>query len=556
MADKQDIFTGSRVDVSFTLNTDSDTAGFYDQGYVVVPELAAFPQVAINTNMQEIEVYDQDYSARLSGDKQIQETTLVVNEIPSDPIQGTLIQAAEDKTLVRFKNFYVIDTGESSTNSEQGVYQIYDAYVSGYTRTGSNSSATQLSFTLQPTGAILAQGVAETGDVVRQGDYGVGAGVDGFPGPKDTLSLFGNSWRTALASSSDNPFGADTTIIHSQPNKNTAWQIAASTTGLPDLRIRNIQDNGSAVVKSPWIRVITDNNLPKPSDINAVAKTGDTMTGDLKIQKADAFLYLNGSTVHGNTAGSLILGAPKQPILLRPNGDASTSNQVQIGIDGTVTGQRVFLTAAQSTDVRASTRKDYVDGEILKQVSKSGDVMTGDLTVPNLKAKTTQVTGAGETAFTPTVAGGYTTYDFKGSSGTDFITHKGTGTGGFSFWNGDSAKLDKIFSITPTGTIVFNGAEVSGQIQVKVGGVRLSNNVTLDGLMTTGTAVRIAGITIDDKIGLGSAGGDTVILSKTTSNPAVRKGSTDYAIYHEGNKPTPVEIGAIALNAVVDFGTF
>lgn len=585
--EKQDIFIGSRVDVSFTLNTDSETAGFYDPGYVVIPELAAFPQVTVNTNMQELEVFDQDYSARLSGDKQIEATTIVVNEIPADPIQQTLIQAADDKTLVRFRNFYVIDTGESTTNSQQGMYQIFDAYVSGYSRSGSNSSVAQIQYNLQPTGQILAQGVAETGELLRQGDYGVGAGVAGFPGPKDTVSLLGNSWRTYLSSVSDNPYTNDTTIIHSQPNESSAWQITGNTRNTPSLYVRNLQADGeNNVTKSKWIKVITEANLPKPEDINAVSKTGDTMTGDLKIQKVDAMISLNTATVKGTSAGQLVLASNKQPITLRPNGDLSTTGQVQIATDGVVTAPNFMISAAQSNVVGAATRKDYVDGEIAKQVSKSGDTMTGNLSLPKLIAQVLKTTGVGDT-FSPDTAGAYTIYGYKGSTATDFITHKGTGTGGFNFYNGNETLLEKIAGISGTGYLTVNGfesvgnskvtgdLEITGELkyngqgldgrfvkksgdtmtgQLVAAGVRVTNGTSYEAQTTGGANVKVLNIGADNKVTVGATNVDTVIQSRI--NPAVKVGNNDYVMYHTGNIPTAAAVGAIPVGVAIDFGTF
>ncbi len=45
---------------------------------------------------------------------------------------------------------------------------------------------------------------------------------------------------------------------------------------------------------------------------------------------------------------------------------------------------------AQISDINALTRKDYVDSEILKQVAKTGDTMTGNLTVPTVLLSNSQ----------------------------------------------------------------------------------------------------------------------------------------------------------------------
>ncbi|UYD57885.1 long-tail fiber protein [Aeromonas phage avDM4] len=58
--------------------------------------------------------------------------------------------------------------------------------------------------------------------------------------------------------------------------------------------------------------------------------------------------------------------------------------------------QRPRTQSGQELAVNALTRKDYVDGEIAKQVSKSGDTLTGNLTAPRFTMGTAQGTGAGD----------------------------------------------------------------------------------------------------------------------------------------------------------------
>jgi hypothetical protein len=59
---------------------------------------------------------------------------------------------------------------------------------------------------------------------------------------------------------------------------------------------------------------------------------------------------------------------------------------------GNLTVPKVLLSATQGTEVNALTRKDYVDGEVAKRVSKSGDTMTGNLTAPAILVSSTQNT--------------------------------------------------------------------------------------------------------------------------------------------------------------------
>lgn len=141
-------------------------------------------------------------------------------------------------------------------------------------------------------------------------------------------------------------------------------------------------------------KIFTEHDQPTPAQVGLgnvtndaqVKKAGDTMTGDLTIQTPGtnaASLFLNGAQIRANNDTALILSSKKALMYFRPNGDTDSTGQVTIDTAGTVLGNRFFISAAQHSDVRAATRKDYVDNAILagdaKQVSKTGDTMTGVL---------------------------------------------------------------------------------------------------------------------------------------------------------------------------------
>ncbi|TEW83375.1 hypothetical protein D5R38_18570 [Serratia marcescens] len=357
MSDKNNkLIVGSFVDVRYSFNTDSDTASIYDPGFSTVTELASFPTIQKTATIESVENYSTDYEEKLSGDINVSSSELVVNEVPGDETQEALKKAVREKKLVRFQNLYMIDTGEDIMGKKQAAYQIYDAYVSGFKNTGGENSVSQLVFKIEPTGALLAEGVSETGEILRQGDYGIGAGTNEFPGPEDTSSFFGNSWRTFKGSNGDNPFRNDTTLIHSQPNDNKAWQIAASVDGTPDLRVRNIQKNGEGITKSAWAQIYTDLNKPTSVDVDAVSRKGDTMTGNLTINTPSASrISMHDNMIRSNQSGGqeLVVSTNKHKMLFRTNGDNDGLNQMEF-LDGlltvpSITAQRIKV-AIQGTD--------------------------------------------------------------------------------------------------------------------------------------------------------------------------------------------------------------
>ncbi|EHD3012249.1 hypothetical protein [Escherichia coli] len=264
--DNLDIFTGSHVIVSVSNMVDNQP-DFFDPSFSPIDNIAAFPTITESTEIQTLEEYDQDATGKLAGLRKLESTTLTLNRVLDNEHQDMLMQAVKDKTPLRFRMFYVVNSGYNEANT--GYYVIFDAYISSHKTRGGDNKVTTIEFKLEPDGGILGRGVATEGRLLRHGDFGLGAGISPFTGPIDSEALAGNRFVTYKGSNSTNPFSADTSLIHVQPNEDGGWQLTCTTSGAPRLRVRNVQANG----KSEWIKVYSTNEKPTPAEINAVAKT-------------------------------------------------------------------------------------------------------------------------------------------------------------------------------------------------------------------------------------------------------------------------------------------
>ncbi|EMK8771479.1 hypothetical protein V9O97_002003, partial [Shigella sonnei] len=211
--------------------------------------------------------YDQDATGKLAGYRRLEPTTLTLNRVLDDEHQAMLMKAVEDKTPLRFRMFYVVNSGYSAANT--GYYVIYDAYVTSHKTRGADNKAVTLEFKLEPDGGILARGIATEGKLIRQGDFGVGAGISPFTGGIDSEALAGNRFVTYKGTAGSNPFSSDTSLLHLQPNEDGGWQLTCTTAGDPRLRVRTIQKGG----QSRWVKVFSEHEKPTPAEIGAVAKT-------------------------------------------------------------------------------------------------------------------------------------------------------------------------------------------------------------------------------------------------------------------------------------------
>lgn len=267
--DKPDIFLGSYVQVSLNRDITSEDPGYFDPGYIFTDNLAGFPRVEYNKEVKAFEDYREDFTRKLSGDVTIADTQLSVMSVPNDPFVEELDQALLEKRKLRFRNLYVIDS-ENGEKAQQGVYHIFDAYVTKKETTGNANSVVIDTFTLSPSGK-LTQGFAEVGEILREGMFGLGAGTERIPGVFDIGALSGNRWVTVDASNSQNPFGSDTSLMAIQHPNDVGWELIGQTSGDGALRVRSKKKVGETIQNSRWVKIYSETDKPTAAEVGALS---------------------------------------------------------------------------------------------------------------------------------------------------------------------------------------------------------------------------------------------------------------------------------------------
>ncbi|MGU5689079.1 tail fiber domain-containing protein [Aeromonas caviae] len=118
----------------------------------------------------------------------------------------------------------------------------------------------------------------------------------------------------------------------------------------------------------------TSNISISATNVGAVSKTGDTMTGNLT---APAVLVSSAqdTSVNALTRKDYVDSAIAA-------GDALQVSKTGDTMTGNLTTPKVLVSDAQGTEVNALTRKDYVDSEVAKKLNLTGGTLTGNLTAP------------------------------------------------------------------------------------------------------------------------------------------------------------------------------
>lgn len=132
---------------------------------------------------------------------------------------------------------------------------------------------------------------------------------------------------------------------------------------------------------SEWRKVFDTGNAPTPAEVGAVARAGDTMTGDLLIDKPIAAVRLKTAKgaanffKNANTANDLgtdISDENEAGVTDRINLSAARSLAEKLRL--VVAGEKIF-------NILHTGNKELINPADIGAVSKAGDTMTNDLTI-------------------------------------------------------------------------------------------------------------------------------------------------------------------------------
>lgn len=286
-------------------------------------------------------------------------------------------------------------------------------------------------------------------------------------------------------------------------------------------------------------------------DTRYLQKSGGTVNGQLVVsQSGNASIVINSTTGNDNQLqfqnnGKLRWLLGKDAVVETGGNVGGDLNLFGYQDDGTFGGsvlkvrrstrQLEFQTqplsiAAQSTSQYALTRRDWVEGELAKQVSKTGDTMTGSLIAAKIKNSVT-VNDKGSISL-------------QDSGGSRFHLYSDGNT--FKVAHGNNGELD-ILSIGSNGT-----ASLTGGLTLSKGG----NGLTLNPAVGSSSYIlgQVGGVN-NWYVGKGDANGDSIQLSsyaygtsislqsdRVVSNKPLYVGTN--RAYDEGFKPTTNDVQA------------
>ncbi|MGP2831161.1 tail fiber domain-containing protein [Serratia marcescens] len=590
------ISTGKDLQIFYTSDTGNNSPSF--GGYQEVANIAEFPTIKQSSSVENLETYNSDYSSVLTGDKSIDAFPITVNYVIDEPSHKFLEQAAEQQTPIQVKVKYTTD---EEANAES--YIVLNGYVQSHNLTGDKDAVVQRSYLFTPE-TVVTQGFAPIQPLLRRSDYGLGS--DGIDAPQYTPAtgqIAGNGFIQIPAAATGNPASTnligvgltnnknEASIVMSETgdlklyarNQNTAWtRIYTSTEqdtryarldqpanfgnltitgtisstgtvtvpGNQGIKTAPVNGASAALSSEQGYGIIWRNNEPlgtkanewfgiNPNSQLQFRQANDTTSGlwtvrnvyheGFKPSKSDVGLsnVLNSAqlTVANNLSdlsnkatSRTNLGLGNAATL---NTGTSTGNVVTVGDYGL----GAFVTASSDTDL--NTLKD---GSFCTVVTNPVNAPTGATGTWFLQVLTWNSGGTPPVGYrcTQILYG----YGASGSfSGRNF-TRSYLGGDNWSAWN-------KIVSEDTTNT--FSSLNTFNSTVRINANTEFDNGRTISFKNTTGTNLGILTLTSSNAVGIGSTA--VPISINSSANPTVRVGSTNYTMYHTGNKPTADDVG-------------
>ncbi|EBM6189713.1 tail fiber domain-containing protein [Salmonella enterica] len=252
-----DIFNGKDVKVYY--NDDTGNRAVITGGNIQINELAAYPSFSMGTEVQKIETYNDEYSNAIEGQKTVDNVTLVVNYIPTDPTHEYL-----DKKYDNQEEFQI--TIFVNENNEAGRLEsvMLNGVLGSRMLNGDKDSVVTMTYDFVPT-EVISYAPRDIPPVLRRGDFGVGSdGSIDYPQYQPDQAT-GNAFVKISASDIDNPSGVDLMGIELVDQQAENTNIMMTTTGDLRLYARN--------ATTPWTRLYTSGEadtryLIKPNNLS------------------------------------------------------------------------------------------------------------------------------------------------------------------------------------------------------------------------------------------------------------------------------------------------
>ncbi len=530
--------------------------------YTNIDNLAAFPEVKINTTTQTIETYDQEFTSIITGGLKISNISIVVNYVPTNTGHMFLSNAYAANRSFQLK----FSLYESQTSLRQN-YIILNGRITAQKDDADINKVYGRTWTFTPD-SIVRQGTIDDQIPLVLGNFGVGA--DGITVPHYE-SDGGNSFIKVPATNTMNPGGVDLLGVGLVDGGGMSKaQMVVTESGTPRLYIKNtdstVYDQVYSTANKPVLNAGAtqgvQGTLPISSggtgatvaatalsNLNGLPKTGGTLTGALTgtALTLSSTLSVTGVATVNNTINQDGVAAATYGHTSLSTAAAGTKSYLRKMRGGN--GDTIFHETVQSGNYRLATGASTDSSDALTLSSTGNLTIIGGLNASSATLSTALPISSGGTAASTAITA---LQNLNGVPQTTTVNGKAL-TGNIVLAQADIA------GTVPTSRTV-NGKALTGNIvlaQADISGT-VPTTLTINGKPLTGNVVLsnndISGFGNSSTYDIGTSGANVPLLS----NSNIWSGSqtiNDLYIGPARGGNVVVEIGSLttASAAVIDF---
>jgi len=384
--------------------------------YTIIDNLAAFPEVKINSTTQTIETYDQEFTSIITGGLKISNISIVVNYVPTNTGHMFLSNAYAVNRSFQLK----FSLYESQTSLRQN-YIILNGRITAQKDDADVNKVYGRTWTFTPD-SIVRQGTIDDQFPLVLGNFGVGA--DGITVPHYE-SDGGNSFIKVPVTNTMNPGGVDLLGVGlvDGGGMNKA-QMVVTESGTPRLYIKNtdstVYDQVYSTANKPVLNAGTTQGvsgiLPVSnggtgssvaatalSNLNGLPKTGGTLTGGLSgttLSLSSTLAVTGASTL---TGGATVNGAINQDGVAAATYGHTSLSAAAAGTKSYLrkmrggTGDTIFHETVQAGNYRLATGATTDSSDALTLSSTGNLTITGGLNASSATLSTALPISSGGT---------------------------------------------------------------------------------------------------------------------------------------------------------------
>jgi len=384
--------------------------------YTIIDNLAAFPEVKINSTTQTIETYDQEFTSIITGGLKISNISIVVNYVPTNTGHMFLSNAYAANRSFQLK----FSLYESQTSLRQN-YIILNGRITAQKDDADINKVYGRTWTFTPD-SIVRQGTIDDQFPLVLGNFGVGA--DGITVPHYE-SDGGNSFIKVPVTNTMNPGGVDLLGVGLVDGGGMSKaQMVVTESGTPRLYIKNtdstVYDQVYSTANKPVLNAGATQGvsgiLPVSnggtgssvaatalSNLNGLPKTGGTLTGGLSgttLSLSSTLTVTGASTLNG---GATVNGAINQDGVAAATYGHTSLSAAAAGTKSYLrkmrggTGDTIFHETVQAGNYRLATGATTDSSDALTLSSTGNLTITGGLNASSATLSTALPISSGGT---------------------------------------------------------------------------------------------------------------------------------------------------------------